>query len=134
MALSGFLDTKLNLAHCACHIQSLKVVVGINEVPTIISTSTTMFIQDDVLDDDDWKMNLVSLGRRMIPFSFTGTGPLCLTSLPKNDAVSCEVSQASEATHLKFDLTRPSLRLRSHCTIFCKRVYARATFRHTDPL
>ena len=26
------------------------------------------------------------------------------------------------------------LRLRSHCTTFCKRVYARATFRHTDPL
>ena len=26
------------------------------------------------------------------------------------------------------------VRLRSHSTIFCKRVYARATFRHTDPL
>ena len=26
------------------------------------------------------------------------------------------------------------LRLRSHCIIFCMRVYARATFRHTDPL
>ena len=26
------------------------------------------------------------------------------------------------------------IRLRSHCTIFCKRVYARATFHHTDPL
>ena len=28
----------------------------------------------------------------------------------------------------------PTVRLRSRCTIFCKRVYARATFRHTDPL
>ena len=26
------------------------------------------------------------------------------------------------------------LRLRSHCTIFCKRVNARAEIRHTDPL
>ena len=26
------------------------------------------------------------------------------------------------------------VRLRSHCTVFCKRVNARADFRHTDPL
>ena len=26
------------------------------------------------------------------------------------------------------------LRLRSHCTIFCKRLKARAEIRHTDPL
>ena len=30
--------------------------------------------------------------------------------------------------------TQASCRLRSHCTIFCKRVNARAEIRHTDPL
>ena len=30
--------------------------------------------------------------------------------------------------------TIEAIRLRSHCTIFCKRVNARAEIRHTDPL